>query len=52
MGPAAIGALAHATSLYAAFGLLAGLVALQFIIARYVYQKSFIKIPMKKLQTR
>nr|WP_051635133.1 MFS transporter [Selenomonas sp. ND2010] len=39
MGPAAIGALAHATSLYAAFGLLAGLVALQFIIARYVYQK-------------
>ena len=39
MGPAAIGALAHATSLYAAFGLLAGLVALQFVIARYVYQK-------------
>lgn len=39
MGPAAIGALAHATSLYAAFGLLAGLVALQFVIARYVYRK-------------
>ncbi len=39
MGPAAIGALAHATSLYAAFGLLAGLVALQFVIARHVYQK-------------
>ena len=39
MGPAAIGALAHATSLYAAFGLLAGLVALQFVIAQYVYKK-------------
>ncbi len=39
MGPAAIGALAHAMSLYAAFGLLAGLVMLQFFIARYVYQK-------------
>ena len=39
MGPAAIGALAHATSLYAAFGLLAGLVALQFAIARHVYKK-------------
>ncbi|WP_051598658.1 MFS transporter [Selenomonas ruminantium] len=39
MGPAAIGALAHATSLYAAFGLLAGLVALQLVIARYVYRK-------------
>ena len=39
MGPAAIGALAHATSLYAAFGLLAGLVVLQFVIARYVYRK-------------
>jgi MFS family permease len=39
MGPAAIGALAHATSLYAAFGLLAGLVALQFVIACYVYRK-------------
>ena len=39
MGPAAIGALAHATSLYAAFGLLAGLVALQLVIARHVYKK-------------
>ncbi len=39
MGPAAIGALAHATSLYAAFGLLAVLVALQFFIARHVYGK-------------
>lgn len=39
MGPAAIGVLAHATSLYAAFGLLAGLVALQFVIARHVYKK-------------
>ena len=37
MGPAAIGALAHAASLYAAFGLLAGLVAVQFVIAWYVY---------------
>ena len=26
-------------SLYAAFGLLAGLVALQFVIAQYVYKK-------------
>ena len=39
MGPAAIGALAHAASLYAAFGLLAGLVAVQFVIAGYVYRK-------------
>ena len=39
MGPAAIGALAHAASLYAAFGLLAGLVAVQFVIAGYVYKK-------------
>lgn len=39
MGPAAIGALAHAASLYAAFGLLAGLVAVQFVIAWYVYRK-------------
>ena len=39
MGPAAIGVLAHATSLYAAFGLLAGLVALQLVIARHVYKK-------------
>ncbi len=39
MGPAAIGALAHAASLYAAFGLLAGLAAVQFVIAGYVYRK-------------
>lgn len=39
MGPAAIGFLAHLTSLYAAFGLLAGLVALEGIIAMYVYKK-------------
>jgi predicted MFS family arabinose efflux permease len=39
MGPAAIGALAHAASLYAAFGLLAGLAAVQFVIAWYVYRK-------------
>ena len=39
MGPAAIGALAHAASLYAAFGLLAGLVAVQFVIAWHVYRK-------------
>ena len=37
MGPAAIGFLAHQTSLYAAFGLLAFLVALQALIAAYVY---------------
>lgn len=39
MGPAAIGFLAHQTSLYAAFGLLAFLVALQALIAAYVYKK-------------
>jgi len=39
MGPAAIGALAHAASLYAAFGLLAGLAAVQFVIAWHVYRK-------------
>ena len=39
MGPAAIGALAHAASLYAAFGLLAGLTAVQFVIAWHVYRK-------------
>jgi hypothetical protein len=39
MGPAAIGFLAHQTGLYAAFGLLAFLVALQAFIAAYVYKK-------------
>ena len=39
MGPAAIGLLAHQTSLYAAFGLLAALVAIQALIAAYVYKK-------------
>jgi MFS family permease len=39
MGPAAIGFLAHQTSLYAAFGLLAALVAVQALIAAYVYKK-------------
>ncbi|SHK80068.1 Fucose permease [Selenomonas ruminantium] len=39
MGPAAIGFLAHQTSLYAAFGLLAALVASQAAIAAYVYKK-------------
>ena len=29
----------YATSLYAAFGLLAGIVALQLVIARHVYKK-------------
>ncbi len=38
MGPAAIGFLAHQTSLYAAFGFLAGLVLLQAVIAAYVYR--------------
>ena len=39
MGSAAIGFLAHQTSLYAAFGLLAFLMALQAFIAAYVYKK-------------
>lgn len=39
MGPAVIGFLAHQTSLYAAFGLLAALVAAQAAIAAYVYKK-------------
>lgn len=39
MGPAAIGFLAHNTSLYAAFALLAGLIVLQGCIAQYVYKK-------------
>ena len=39
MGPAAIGFLAHATSLYAAFGFLAALTAAEGLIAAYVYKK-------------
>ena len=39
MGPAAIGFLAHQTSLFAAFGFLASLVALQAIVAAYVYRR-------------
>ena len=39
MGPAAIGFLAHQTSLYAAFGFLSALVAVQAIVAAYVYKK-------------
>ena len=38
MGPAAIGFIAHQTSLYAAFTLLAALVLLQTVIAAYVYR--------------
>ena len=38
MGPAAIGFIAHQTSLYAAFTLLAVLVLLQAVIAAYVYR--------------
>lgn len=38
MGPAAIGFIAHQTSLYAAFTLLAALVLLQAVIAAYVYR--------------
>ena len=38
MGPAAIGFIAHQTSLYAAFTLLATLVLLQAVIAAYVYR--------------
>lgn len=39
MGPAVIGFIAHQTSLYTSFGLLAGLVVLQMYIASYVYKK-------------
>lgn len=39
MGPAAIGFLAHNTSLYMAFALLAVLIVLQGCIAEYVYKK-------------
>ncbi|MBR2287997.1 MAG: MFS transporter, partial [Clostridia bacterium] len=39
MGPAAIGFLAHQTSLYAAFGMLAALMAIQFVIGWHVYRK-------------
>ncbi len=39
MGPAAIGFLAHMTSLYTAFGFLASLVVLEGIIAAYVYHR-------------
>ncbi len=38
MGPAVIGFVAHHTSLYLSFGLLAGLVAVQLMIASYVYR--------------
>ncbi|MBR2180123.1 MAG: MFS transporter [Selenomonadaceae bacterium] len=39
LGPAVIGFLAHQTSLFVAFGLLAGLVALQLIIANYIFKR-------------
>ncbi len=39
MGPALIGFIAHQTSLYVSFGLLAALVFAQMGMARYVYQK-------------
>lgn len=39
MGPAVIGFLAHETSLYAAFGFLAALVAMQAAIAAHVYRR-------------
>ena len=39
MGPALIGFIAHQTSLYVSFGLLAALVLAQMGMARYVYQK-------------
>ena len=38
MGPAVIGFVAHQTSLYISFGLLAALVVVQMLIARYVYR--------------
>ena len=38
IGPAMIGFLAHQTSLFAAFGFLAALVALQLFIARYIFK--------------
>jgi len=37
MGPAIIGFIAHKTSLYTSFGLLAGLVVLQMCVAAYIY---------------
>lgn len=37
MGPAIIGFIAHKTSLYTSFGLLAGLVVLQMCVATYIY---------------
>jgi len=39
MGPAAIGFIAHQASLLAAFGLLAFLVALEGVIAAWVYRR-------------
>jgi len=39
MGPAVIGFLAHRIGLYAAFGFLSALVAVQFAVAGYVYKK-------------
>ena len=39
-GPASIGFLAHQTSLYIAFGFLAALVVLQFLISTYIFKSS------------
>lgn len=39
LGPAAIGFLAHQTSLFTAFGFLAAMVVLQAIVAAYVYRR-------------
>ena len=39
VGPAVIGFLAHQTSLYVAFGFLAALVALQLVIASYIFKR-------------
>ena len=38
-GPAVIGFIAKATSLYFSFGLLAFLVVVEFIVANYVFRK-------------
>lgn len=38
-GPAVIGLIAHQTSLYFSFGLLAGLIVLQFLIALHVFRR-------------
>ena len=40
LGPAVIGFLAHQTSLYVAFGFIAGLIVIQIFISSYVFKRS------------